>query len=535
MSSDGSDAGWTMLVHNVTSAPPTPTPVPPTTRPHHTPRNTTTGMEDPFVNSGDSVFTVCGVILVVLGVVSIGFAVFLRHLPPGRAYFSFCLLDLKTGAMILPSQLLVVASLVAVSVTGSPLESNPHTLENAEVPLNHEHPGIGAQLPSNPATLTTPSDTEAHEIRPLEITSHDVQALENYFRRPMVKNADQLPRKGTFVPTPWPGSYWPTYEDGINARWDPSQYSPSEKYGFAFNLDVGSFTEKLSRNNGILAHSYRRKCTSNGDCAGLGDGSACAMRLGQTSGFCIPTWFGLCHAWAPAAILEPEPRCPVTKNGIKFEVMDIKALLTQIYDGANIPTVFTGTRYNGPDYGNDLVDQYGRYKNAAFRDVGPGFFHIATTNMLGLLNTTYVADVTAGSEVWNQPIRGYEILEQRPMTLEDGAKQFFNTATYPFNSAATKLIYVRMRLDWILESTQNGPHVPGLVDYYTRRHQYEYVLETDNANNILGGEWVGNAKRNHPDFMWFATRRPASNLVTWTGISYADVRALLDASVSGSC
>ncbi|GLE06139.1 hypothetical protein PINS_up023781 [Pythium insidiosum] len=36
-------------------------------------------MEDPFVNSGHSVFMVCGVVFVVLGIVSIGVAVFLRR------------------------------------------------------------------------------------------------------------------------------------------------------------------------------------------------------------------------------------------------------------------------------------------------------------------------------------------------------------------------------------------------------------------------------------------------------------------------
>ena len=32
-------------------------------------------------------------------------------------------------------------------------------------------------------------------------------------------------------------------------------------------------------------------------------GESCSMREGQTSGRCIPTWWGICHAWAPAAIL----------------------------------------------------------------------------------------------------------------------------------------------------------------------------------------------------------------------------------------
>ena len=35
---------------------------------------------------------------------------------------------------------------------------------------------------------------------------------------------------------PWPDTYWPTYEDSVNARWQGSDVpSPLEKYDMAFN------------------------------------------------------------------------------------------------------------------------------------------------------------------------------------------------------------------------------------------------------------------------------------------------------------
>ena len=40
----------------------------------------------------------------------------------------------------------------------------------------------------------------------------------------------------------------------------------------------------------------------------------------------------VCHAWAPASIMEPEPRCPVNYKGVIFDVMDLKGLITQPYD-----------------------------------------------------------------------------------------------------------------------------------------------------------------------------------------------------------
>ncbi|KAJ0390527.1 hypothetical protein ATCC90586_010567 [Pythium insidiosum] len=352
----------------------------------------------------------------------------------------------------------------------------------------------------------------------------------------MIVNPSQLPAKATYKPVPWPGSYWPTYQDGINVRWDGNQPSAAEKYARAFNLEPKSFMDALSRNNGILAHSSRRPCTDDNQCYDLNDGSTCAKRDGESRGYCIPTWFGLCHAWAPAAIVEPEPRCAVNKNGVTFQPNDIKALITQVYDGARVPTVFLGARYNGPDSGEGVLDKYGRFADPAARDLGPGFLHIAITNMIGLLNTTFVADVTAGAQVWNQPVRGYEIVSTKPMSTQEGAKQFFNTQTYPFNNQAKSLLYVRNRISYIVESNDNVPLVStGRVEYFTTKRDYEYVLELDAAGNIIGGEWVGNSKQNHFDFMWFLNGRAADNTVLRSGLSYKNVKDLLSASIQGSC
>ncbi|KAJ0389149.1 hypothetical protein ATCC90586_011024 [Pythium insidiosum] len=109
-------------------------------------------------------------------------------------------------------------------------------------------------------------------------------------------------------PIAWPGGYWPVYADSINYRWKSNEASPAEKYAKAFGKDVKQFQDVVSKTNGIDAWSRNKKCSSNVDCESLKDGSVCARRTGQSSGYCIPTWFGICHAWAPAAILEPEPR-----------------------------------------------------------------------------------------------------------------------------------------------------------------------------------------------------------------------------------
>ncbi|KAJ8533407.1 hypothetical protein ON010_g13847 [Phytophthora cinnamomi] len=348
----------------------------------------------------------------------------------------------------------------------------------------------------------------------------------------MEMNLKNLPTLGVHTPSPWPGPYWPTYQDSVNVVWDDGQPSASEKYAKAFGLDVTSFMDTVSKYNGIDSMSMRTQCTTDSDCSSLKDGSGCAIRDGKTSGYCIPTWYGICHAWTPASILEAEPNCPVTHNGVTFKPMDLKALISLVYDGASVPTIFTGTRFNG---GADTPDKYGRHSSAAYRDLNPAFFHIASANLLGKLNATFVADVTAGSEVWNQPVRGFKVYEQTEMTPKKAAQTFYGLQKYPWNAAAKSIVYVKSRLSWIFETyTDGGLVASGAVNKFTTGAYYTYLLEMDKQGNIIGGEWVYDSDADHPDFLWLPKAKPAADTVTRVGLSYADVSMLLAKSVACS-
>ncbi|OWZ13739.1 Transglutaminase elicitor [Phytophthora megakarya] len=351
-------------------------------------------------------------------------------------------------------------------------------------------------------------------------TNKDIAKLEAYFGKSMEMNLKNLPTDGVHTPSPWPGPYWPTYQDGINVQWNQGEPSPAEKYATAFGLDVTDFMDKVSKDNGVDSMSKRQKCSSDQDCSNLTDGSLCGIRAGKSSGYCIPGWFGICHAWTPASILEAEPNCPVTHNGVTFQPMDLKGLVSDIYDGASVSTVFTGTRFNG---GSDSTDEYGRHTSDAYRDLNPAFFHIAVTNMLGLLNATFVADVEAGSQVWNQPVRGFKVYEQTEMSLEEAAQTFYGLESYPFNAAAKSIVYMKSRLSWVVETYNDGGLVQnGQVDQFTTGAYYTYLLEMDDNGNIIGGEWVYESDNAHPDFIWFPKAKPAADTVTSVGLSYKD-------------
>ncbi|KAF1328202.1 Elicitor-like transglutaminase, partial [Globisporangium splendens] len=445
---------------------------------------------------------------------------------------------------------LIIGYLLALSSTtvlGGPIDHNP-TTNGEHARLSHGNfAGAGFPVSSNVAaysvrdgnvSLTTPNGSnDGNASVPLATVaaSHmrtrnladaytDLDRLEDYFGMKMERNLETLMKpefsSASFDPAPWPGSYWPIYADGINYRWQGDQEpSAAEKYAAAFGLDVKQFTDAISYSTGILSQSYRKVCTTSEDCHDQNDGSICGIRFRESSGYCIPGWFGICHAWAPAAILEKEPRCAVKKGNVIFQAFDIKGLLTQIYDGANTETVFTGARFNGPDEPTEM-DEYGRFVDLARRDLGPGFFHITIANILGKFKKSFVVDVTAGAEVWNQPVRGYEVESITVLSTADGAREFFGKDVYPFNADAKKLAYVSTTLSWINEAGEDGSLVEnGHANWYTAYRTYEYVLELDAKNQIIGGEWVGESKTNHPDFLWFPGSRPDPSTITSVGLS----------------
>lgn len=430
--------------------------------------------------------------------------------------------------MVSRASTLLLVALTARSSSASMLSGSPVTDVAPNAALNGDHPAMGEDLPATSPAFRLVEDREA-------ANATDLARLESYFQMSFERQYTKLPLSGEISPMPWPSGYWPLYLDGINHEWSAKgDASPAEKYARAFGLNVETFMTQVSEANGVLSKKSRQACSADADCAALNDGSACGKRKNATSGFCIPRWFGICHAWAPAAIMEPEPKCSVTMNNVEFKPLDIKALLTEVYDGSDLPTVFTGSRFNGN--GSEVRDEYGRHPDPRYRDLDPGFFHIAVTNILGKLKKSFIVDVTAGREVWNQPVRSYNVLELTPMTLAHGAATLFGAKTYPFNSAAASLVRVVMRFSWIVEALEDGPLLLTQdAARYTKSADYSYVLELDNDNRIIGGEWTEGSLVEHPDFLWFPQTAPSLDAMSKVGISYKNVRQLLEQSVKGEC
>jgi len=219
---------------------------------------------------------------------------------------------------------------------------------------------------------------------------------------------DQLPVEG-HGPIPIPGDYWAVAHDSLNVKWDGSNPSPAEKYATAFGKpDVPL---KVSESNGVKSQSHRKACKQNSDCSDLKDGSICGKYQNEESGYCIPTWFGICHGWSPYALSERPARNPVTRKAadgtdVTFYPGDIEGLMSLMY--TRVQTKFLSQRCN-KDEPNITTDSHGRIVEGECRDMNPGSFFIVATNKMGLRHEGFVIDQTYDDEVWNQPAYGYKI------------------------------------------------------------------------------------------------------------------------------
>src|SRR5205814_1353552 len=68
------------------------------------------------------------------------------------------------------------------------------------------------------------------------------------------------------------------------------------------------------------------------------------------------------------------------------------------------------------------------------------------------------------------------------------------------------------------------------INSYTHQDHYDYILELDAAGKIVGGEWIGTSKRQHPDFVWLPIRASAPS-VAGGKITYANVKTIYDLSM----
>lgn len=350
---------------------------------------------------------------------------------------------------------------------------------------------------------------------------------------------DEYPDAVGVADVAWADTYWPTYEGSHNARYQgASVKSPLEKYDAAFNDHQGCERQpdRIDGENAKTewdeyyacagpAAKWQARFYQGGDRLHNGrddDGDGETDLEGETGVDGIETWWGTCHAWAPAAMVVPEPQHDVTINGVTFQPGDIKALIQNIYDQTS--AIMVGGRCNSKEIEIDPNTS----ANDACADLNPGALHVVMTNFLGINNLPLVEERTANFEIWNQPVMGYEVTQQE---LVDGAAAMSCVGaegdTYTYNTKAAELYDVRMTVRYLTESGASARPVGSRG--FIRSDRYHYILEVNDAGKIVGGRYCTDSENTHVDFLWAPTNRfNPSN----PNVSVSKVKELIAKSVA---
>ncbi|MEZ4743198.1 MAG: hypothetical protein R3B45_12265 [Bdellovibrionota bacterium] len=313
-----------------------------------------------------------------------------------------------------------------------------------------------------------------------------------------VKQLDKISKHGRLKILGWSGNYWPTYKGGIANRWQENNFGNSyHDYLYdVLTLEEVNRLDQEALNKLSPAEKYDLYL-GNKDFP-ITKREKRAVRNAVNSNGIVPYWFGLCHGWAPAAIFEnagPGNSVEVVSRDnhkLKFYASDLKALMVRVYADANTGSYFLGGRCNDSTLERDLN---GRPIKSECRDANPASLHMVLDHYISRLKMGFVADIVIDSEVWNQPIVGYDFTYSNYRDLADDP-------SYRHAAAGTKrLVDVDLQMEYLQESSPSRE----LVNPLTSSTHLQYTLELDKNDYIIGGEWLS---RQHPDFLWQMRRKP---------------------------
>jgi hypothetical protein len=209
----------------------------------------------------------------------------------------------------------------------------------------------------------------------------------------------------------------------------------------------------------------------------------------------VPPWFGYCHAWASASVMDREPirmRSGWGRDGrpLYLGIGDQKGMLTACHTA-------------------DIAQHYGiRYTGAAEedpQDIYPDQLWRILKLYLQQQGVPLILDIEEGPEVWNYPVYAYHVGFWRPGPGDQYLGQMsllMSDDTVPLDCVGVKV------------SKQ---------DYY-------FTFQIQQGSVVLGsGRWIGPSVANHPDFAWYPHTARSEN----PEINYSTVKRLVDASGVG--
>jgi len=288
---------------------------------------------------------------------------------------------------------------------------------------------------------------------------------------------------------PFSSDYWPMSENGILKRWQgQSVLSPAEKFGALF------LTPDQQRTMYDWIQKYHGKGVPG-----------------------VQSWYGICQGWAASAILEKAPaktisvrkyvrdgksylqRCTnSTANCQTFTPGDLTALMAEAYAAADAR--FIGERCDTMPV-NFMYDPAGRINQPNCRS-NAGTLFLTATSFIKKHGRAFIINATNNEQVWNNPSYAYKITKYETKSVKEAAVLVSGDPSkmnYEWNPQAVGFRRVTMSLTWAVEATPTVDRPPPVLSH---SNVYDFILELDAAGNVIGGEWLGGSKADHPPFFW---------------------------------
>lgn len=324
---------------------------------------------------------------------------------------------------------------------------------------------------------------------------------------------------------PWSGDYW-AYSRGIlGARFRDPGFERIFDWKTRFDyIQKNPVSEVLQNSGAVNVLSPAEKYDL---IVGSEQGSLAASQWAQGREYFerngkVEDWMGICHGWAPAAIMEPRPQSTVQvmsldqKWKIQLTPGEVKGLTSYSWATNQFPAMILGRRCNEK---NPKSDANGRLIAPECFDLNPGTWHQSVVNLIGVQDRSFVLDATFDYEVWNQPVLGYSYTYFNPLTGEEtrdlksatisrGKFKKDRFAQYRSSQAAS-FVGVKMKLGYVVETSPSDDLTDSEDSDVVRWVEYQYDLEISKEGRIIGGEWYTAA---HPDFIWTPRKnvRPSS-------------------------
>jgi hypothetical protein len=306
---------------------------------------------------------------------------------------------------------------------------------------------------------------------------------------------------------PYPDTYWPFSQNGIDAEWHgQGTRSPLERY-----MAVADPMNALAAR--AWEHGFHGEGVPN-----------------------MVAWWGHCPGWTGAATSNAPVRWPVSVRSdgaggvvpcsagdmgcVSFEIGDVDALLAEVYlDG---PSALIGARCDKKP-AQIQRDQYGRIARdgSGCKGLNAGALVVVLGQWMKKKKGALAIDAQNDfntDQIWNQPAYRYTVNRFTPIDAASAANLVaFGTTTgsltsYPWNASAQAFAQVDLSIHWVSELGPNTQAVSGTSS--THETRVVAILElsaaaTEPGARILGGEYVDDGtvhadRLTVPPFVWLS-------------------------------